>query len=342
METLLARSLGPCGRFQPGAPPRWRLTGRFNFNHVSVPLVTFGFPVFNAVRFVRASIESLRAQTYAHWEIIISDNASTDGSSEICQQYAAQDSRIRYYRHEQNIGAVRNFNSIVPRSRGEFFVWCADHDLRDPTYVTRCVEILVKHPEVVLAHSLTRLIDMDGEPIEVMNDRIDTRGCRDPLRRYRSVIGQLHNCNIVYGLIRNSALKASGLFCNVWGSDLVFLGDLAIRGEFAQIPIPLFERRQNRPLESDTKAKMKRVLETLDPESALRKVRMDRRELFRELRSAQIRCALRAPLSWPQRLTAAIFALHNCKERLGVPYPGHQVVSIVGSLISRLARRDAA
>ena len=109
------------------------------------------------------AIESILAQTYTDFELLISDNASGDGTEEICREFAAQDSRIRYFRHPQNRGASWNFNQTVEHSIGEYFKWLAHDDTMGPCYLARAVEVLDQDPTLVLCHSKTGIIDSHGE-----------------------------------------------------------------------------------------------------------------------------------------------------------------------------------
>src|SRR5919112_5909956 len=102
------------------------------------PRVTIGLPVYNGERFLEQALDGLLAQTFTDFELIISDNASTDRTPEICQAYAARDSRIRYVRQPENIGAGPNHNILVPMARGEYFKWASHDDLYDPDLVAKC------------------------------------------------------------------------------------------------------------------------------------------------------------------------------------------------------------
>src|SRR5690606_34223573 len=110
-----------------------------------------------------AALDSLLAQTFTDFELIISDNASTDGTQSICESYASRDPRVRYIRQARNIGAARNHNYTVEVARGELFKWAAHDDLYSPRFLDACVAELDAHPEAVLAFSRTCFIDENGE-----------------------------------------------------------------------------------------------------------------------------------------------------------------------------------
>ncbi len=130
------------------------------------PRVSVGLAVYNGENFIRAAIDSILAQTFTDFELVISDNASTDKTQEICLEYAAKDGRIRYYRCERNMGAAWNQNRVFELSRGEYFRLAAHDDVIAPEYLAKCVEVLDQNPSVVLCHSWTKAINDQGEVIE--------------------------------------------------------------------------------------------------------------------------------------------------------------------------------
>ena len=129
-------------------------------NHI--PRASIGLPVYNGERFLAAAIDSVLEQTFSDLELIISDNASTDKTAEICRQYVARDPRIRYYRKETNNGGPWNFNRVFQYARGEFFKWQAADDVCAPTLVERSVEMLDRNQTAVLCYPRTMVIDGRG------------------------------------------------------------------------------------------------------------------------------------------------------------------------------------
>ena len=126
-------------------------------------LVSVGIPVYNGERYLAETLDSLLAQTLTEFEIVISDNASTDRTPEICRCYQAKDCRIRYSRNDQNIGEAPNFNRAVELSRAPLFHGGAYDDLYEPSFLERCVDALERDPGVVLSHTRTKLIGDEGE-----------------------------------------------------------------------------------------------------------------------------------------------------------------------------------
>ncbi len=117
----------------------------------SPPRVSIGMPVFNGEAFLSQAIQSLLEQTYVDFELIISDNTSTDGTESICRKYALQDSRIRYVRNSENVGLESNFQRVFDLSQGELFMWAAHDDLWEPEFIEELVDLLERSPDAALA-----------------------------------------------------------------------------------------------------------------------------------------------------------------------------------------------
>jgi glycosyltransferase involved in cell wall biosynthesis len=126
------------------------------------PKVSVGMPVFNGDRFIAETIDSILAQTFGDFELIISDNASTDGTEKICRQYADDDGRIRYVRNRENLGAAYNYNQTFHLSSGDYFKWACHDDLLRPEFLERCVEVLDRDPSAVLVYTDWAPIDETG------------------------------------------------------------------------------------------------------------------------------------------------------------------------------------
>jgi glycosyltransferase involved in cell wall biosynthesis len=204
-------------------------------------------PVYNGDRFLREALDSVLAQTFEDFELIISDNASTDRTQEICQAYAAQDQRIRYYRNEENLGAAWNYNRVFELSTGEYFKWAAHDDLCMPEYLERCVEVLDRHPTVVLCYPKTTIIDEHGQQVENYFDSLNLRSPK-PHERYAHFHNRYRSgakCNAILGVMRASTLGMTPLIGSYVSSDRILLGELALRGQFYEIPEHLFLRRDH-------------------------------------------------------------------------------------------------
>jgi len=208
----------------------------------SKPLVSIGLPIYNGADSVRYALESLLTQDYENFELIISDNHSTDSTQEICLDYAARDKRIRYFRNEMNLGPRNNFNKIFELSRGEYFMWHAHDDLREPNYLSSCLEIMEMNPNIILCCSST-LFNEDGNFRESKED-LNTIGM-SPNRRFRKILW-INSCASIYGLIRSSVLRKTELFKKTVATDNLLLAELSLLGEFYQLPLFLFNKKIKR------------------------------------------------------------------------------------------------
>ncbi|MHC5033576.1 MAG: glycosyltransferase family 2 protein [Planctomycetota bacterium] len=200
-------------------------------------------PVHNGEDFLEQSLRSILNQDFKDFELVISDNASTDATGEICRQYARQDRRIRYHRFDRNVGGAENFNQVFRFSSGAYFKWAADDDVHAPGYLQACIEAFDSAPpEIVLVYPKTVLIDGEGAELRNYDDRMDVRFTR-PSRRLCHVVQHLDMCNAVFGVIRSSALRRTRLLGRYVSSDNVLLAELALLGQFWEVPERLFYRR---------------------------------------------------------------------------------------------------
>lgn len=227
-------------------------------NTVSRPLISIAMTVFNAARFLSKTLESLLAQDYENFELVISDNASEDGSSEICRMFAERDNRIKYYRNITNMGPARNSYKATDLCSGDFIMPAADHDMYHPSFISRLFELLQQDESVVLAYPRTLYIDENDRFIQLAPDVIDTRGL-DASQRFCKNIWEFHWMNMVYGLYRSPAFKAVWHAYPTIGPDHIMIAKLCFLGSIAQIDEPLFIRRRNRP-DEDSQANLKRQI----------------------------------------------------------------------------------
>lgn len=211
------------------------------------PRVSIGMPVYNGDRFLEQALDSILAQTFKDFELIVSDNGSTDRTQAICRAYAAKDQRIHYYRNEQNLGAGWNFNRVVELSTGEYFKWACHDDICAPDFLEQCVEVLNNNPAVVLSYPKTIIINEHGKYIEKYFDNFNLRSSRphERFNQYHNLVRYGHGCNPFHGLIRANTLKITSLVGSYPSSDLVLLGELSLHGEFSEIPEYLFFKRDH-------------------------------------------------------------------------------------------------
>lgn len=206
-------------------------------------------PVYNGERFIEEALRSILAQTYRDFELIISDNASTDGTLEVAERVVAGDHRIIIRRNASNVGAAPNYNVLVELAKGKYFKWAAHDDNLHPAYLERCLQGLQEHPEAVLCYPTTVMIDEQGALTgEDPYDPRDVTGSHphDRFRRYMRDAWPRCGCNAVFGLIRMEALMSTRLIGSYASSDKILLGELSMLGSFHQLSDSLFYRREHR------------------------------------------------------------------------------------------------
>jgi len=214
-------------------------------NQIEPPLISIGLPVFNGEPYICESIESILAQTFKNYELIICDNASTDRTQEICELFTKNNKNLTYYRHEKNKGAAFNYNYAFSLSKGKYFKWASADDLLDSFFLEACITEIIKNPNAVLCYPKTILIDENGKKIEDYLDLMDNRLER-PSKRYKKFHQRLKKsdkCNAIFGLIKTSALKESRLIDSFVNSDTVLLAELVLLGQIIEVDRPLFFRR---------------------------------------------------------------------------------------------------
>lgn len=211
------------------------------------PYVSIGMPVYNGESFLKDALDSVLAQTYSNFELIISDNGSTDRTEEICRAYARRDSRIHYYRKEKNRGAGWNQSRVVELSRGKYFKWAHHDDLCAPELLEKCLQILNDHPSAVLCYPKTVVIDERGEPLEKSSDGFNLLSSKPHRRfkRYHQLVRYGNECHPFHGLIRTDILKKTALVGGYPSSDLILLGELVLHGEFYELQEYLFFKRDH-------------------------------------------------------------------------------------------------
>jgi len=210
------------------------------------PRVSVGLVVFNGENYIDQAIRSIRAQTFEDFELIISDNGSTDGTREICEFHANEDPRIRYLRSEVNRGVAWNMNNVINQARAPYFKLACHDDEISPTFLERCIEILDAQPDVVCAYTYTinkrrlsnrksyviRKYLLDDEPA---SSRVE--------ERFRYLIGRQYWVSPVFGVIRHPLLARAGQFRDMHSADVALLIHLGMYGRFHQVPEFLFIRR---------------------------------------------------------------------------------------------------
>lgn len=207
----------------------------------SRPRVSIGMPVYNGARWLDEALQSLRAQTLSDFELLISDNASTDDTAAICARHVAQDSRIRYVRNAHNIGANRNYAAVLDSARGDYFKWAASNDLCDRRFLECCVAALEAEPGAALAYPRTILFGNDPGDGKLYEGDLSVTQDR-PATRFAYVMCRMQLNNAMNGVIRTRMLRRTHLG-TFRSADIVMMGELALLGKFVLLPERLFFRR---------------------------------------------------------------------------------------------------
>jgi Glycosyl transferase family 2 len=204
-----------------------------------MPMLTVGMPVYNADRFLGKALDSILSQTFTNFELIISDNASTDRTDEICRKYATEDRRIRYYRNSRNMGAGWNHRRVYSMATGKYFKQAAHDDFCRPTFFETCIRALEKDPGLTVAYTRTQVVNADGEFLENYECSMNTDH-DDPVVRFADLVLVGHRCFQIFGIHRRSALQKlppQGSFAH---ADRILLAQLGLLGRFYEAPERLF------------------------------------------------------------------------------------------------------
>jgi glycosyltransferase involved in cell wall biosynthesis len=210
------------------------------------PAVSLAIPVYNGERFLARAVDACLAQDFEDFELVISDNGSTDLTPEICQDYAAKDPRVRVFRSERTISAWRNYNRVFDLSSGEYFKWIAHDDWMASEFLGQAVAELRSNPSAVLTTCPLIYTGDDGEFDRVV--RVPTKvaaqaASSDPRVRFRAVIRSFADISAsTFGLIRSAALLETGLIRNASEPDRILVGELCLLGPFRYLPSALLFR----------------------------------------------------------------------------------------------------
>ena len=215
-------------------------------DRTNYPLVSIGMPAYNGEKTIRVSIESLLAQDYPNFELIICDDASTDQTGDICRDFAGKDQRIRYYRNEINLGMYANWMRLLDLSSGTYFMWSANDDLRKPLFVTRMVNELEQYSQAGVAMSATELVLEDHSHF----GEVRYQGIADPnnMSHFKLMMrsaglgrGRKKYAVYIYGLYRRELLKsAMRYFEDTLFSDRLFVTLMTLITRFRYVDETLY------------------------------------------------------------------------------------------------------
>jgi len=194
------------------------------------PLVSVALPTHNRAATLPRAIESALAQSHPRFEIVISDNGSSDATRAICEELAGRDARVRYVRHSVNRGLVANLNSALADCRGEYLMLLADDDWLAQDYIERCLEVLRRRPECAVACGVTKFVSEGGRAGEGKTLDLSQRS---PSRRVCAFYARVRDDSAVYGLMPRTTYERLPPFRDVFATDwhvgaaMAFLGSVA-------------------------------------------------------------------------------------------------------------------
>jgi len=211
---------------------------------VSERKVIIGLPVYNAEKYLEAAIESHLSQSFGDFDLVISDNGSTDATPDICSDYAGKDKRIKYLRSPENRGILWNHRRVFDaiESPDQYFRWAGGDDIMEPGLLLAMVEVLNTRPEVEAVVPGVKNIDEHGEIDGSMARTLDLQSC-DVFERAHEVLVASYQHVVAYGLLRSSTLRLMRTRPNYPGWDPIFIWELALRGQIVQPAGPVLLRR---------------------------------------------------------------------------------------------------
>ncbi|GAB3819235.1 glycosyltransferase family 2 protein [Kribbella italica] len=264
----------------------------------AVPRLTVGLPVYNGEKYLAESLDALLGQSYGDFDLTISDNASTDGTEEICREYLARDRRISYVRQPVNIGAAPNHNRLFEQSRTELFKWASHDDLYGRDLLLRCVEALDADRDLVLAHAWQAIIDESGDIALLVDYPLATDDPRAP-ERFKSMLITVGGDDF-YGVIRSDVLRRTPLHGSYHHADRTIMAELALHGRFHQVPELLYYRRDHPDRAERAKPTIRSRAANLEPRRA-DPWRNPTARLLAEYVAGFVAAVRRAPLSSADR-----------------------------------------
>jgi glycosyltransferase involved in cell wall biosynthesis len=202
---------------------------------IAIPKLSVGMPVYNGAKTLEKAIRSVLAQTITDIEIIISDNGSTDSTSEICAKMAQEDGRVRFVRQSKTLSITDNFKFVLNEAKAPFFMWAAHDDVREPETAEKFIAALQANANAILAFG--DLIEVtDGKRTERAFDFVNA-GLSPSARLRKSAIGQLYH---IYGIWRTEAVRKIQWETTAWWVDTPFMMAASLLGDFIYVPGPRF------------------------------------------------------------------------------------------------------
>jgi glycosyltransferase involved in cell wall biosynthesis len=210
-----------------------------------MPRVVIAAPLYGQSGPLREALASLLSQSFADFRLVLVDDGSPDDTVDVVR--AIEDPRVELHVNDRRLGMLANTNRAWTLSRAaypeaEYWALASDHDLWAPTWLQQLVETLDAHPGAVLAYPRTRRIDAEGQTV-AGPWAFSTEGIADPHERLRRALSRMVSGDMIYGLFRADALDRTGFYRPVLAPDRLLLSELALAGEFIQVPEVLWCRR---------------------------------------------------------------------------------------------------
>ncbi len=256
--------------------------------------VSIGMPVYNAERYLAETLDSVLAQTYSNFILYIADNASTDRTQEICEEYCRKDSRIVYIRNPINLGAAGNYERCFQPATTEYFRWQNADDPIEPTLIEKCIKVLDENPDTVLAYGKAHIIDEHGKLLEHYDDNLELLE-DSAAERFIHCLESIGLQNLMYGLIRRDSLANTARLGGYVAADINLIAELSLYGKFREIPDHLFNRRMHPECSSWDRKDDNRQKDFWDPSK--RKLIMQTWRSIYEF----VKAAITAPISWREK-----------------------------------------
>ena len=305
------------------------------------PELSIGLPVYNGEKFVGEAIRTILEQTFSNFELIISDNASTDRTEEICRHYASHDARVRYFRNETNLGAAANFNVVFERASTPYFKWIAHDDLHEPDFVAECLRVLHDDSAAVLAFTRAITVDQAGSYIREWGAGPEL-GASNVVERYRKTMAPAVDPLPLplFGVIRAGPLRATRMFRWYPDADMALLAELSLHGRCHEISAPLFVQREHCNRAGPRLAK--------DPHKAASfwgPIRAGRAEFPHwALFAGHLSALLKSPIGWRERILCIDILGGWLRRHIGRMFADIVIaasrVPVAGHVVAKLA--DAA
>jgi glycosyltransferase involved in cell wall biosynthesis len=239
------------GRLAPSARSRRADATRATADAIEGPRVVLGMTLHNKAQHLRESLDSLLAQTFGGFRLVLLDDASSDGTEAIARQYVARDPRVSYERHASRRAMVATWHEVAERAfaacpSARYFAWVSDHDRWHPRWLDRLLGEIEAHPGTVLVYPITRRIAWDGSELDKGPRLFETAGVDGVRARWSAFCREgIGSGDMVYGLMEIAALRRAGIFRPVLRPDRLLIAELSLYGQFRQVPEVLWFRRDS-------------------------------------------------------------------------------------------------